>query len=99
LNVNIVLSSGFLFPQQIGPIDYFRGVRARLEQKGHQVLPPSVPPVASCKARAKRLADAIQARFASNPVHLIAHSMGGLDCRMMIGESFNGLGERAGSFR
>jgi triacylglycerol lipase len=92
--VNIVLASGFLFPQRIGPIDYFRGVKDRLEKGGHQVLAPPVPPLASCKARAEQLAKAIDAKFGSNPVHIIAHSMGGLDCRMMIGKNFCGLGEK-----
>jgi triacylglycerol lipase len=91
--VNIVLSSGFLIPQTIGPIHYFRDVKPRLEAKGHRVLAHRVPPVASCKARARTLADGIQAKFNTDPVHIIAHSMGGLDCRMMIGENFNGLGE------
>jgi triacylglycerol lipase len=92
--MNIVLASGFLFPQSIGRIEYFRDVKPRLEAKGHRVLAAQVPIVASCKARAKALADAIQAKFNNDPVHLIAHSMGGLDCRMMIGENFNGLGEK-----
>ncbi len=92
--MNIVLASGFLFPQTAGSIQYFRDVKPRLEAKGHRVLAPKVPVVASCKARAKVLADAIQAEFKEDPVHLIAHSMGGLDCRMMIGENLNGLGEK-----
>jgi len=91
--VNIVLSSGFLVPQTIGPIEYFRNVKPRLEARGHRVLAHRVPPLASCKARARALADAIQARFGTDPLHIIAHSMGGLDCRMMVGENMNGLGE------
>ncbi len=92
--MNIVLASGFLVPQKLGPIEYFRGVKAHLEAQGHHVLAFRVSPLASCKARAKALADAIQAEFKGAPVHLIAHSMGGLDCRMMIGENMNGLGEK-----
>jgi triacylglycerol lipase len=92
--MNIVLASGFLVPQTLGPIEYFRGVKAHLEAKGHRVLAHRVPPLASCKARAKVLADAIQAKFGNEPVHIIAHSMGGLDCRMMIGENMNGLGDK-----
>jgi triacylglycerol lipase len=92
--VNIVLASGFLVPQTIGHIEYFRGVKAHLEAKGHRVLAHRVPPLASCKARARVLADAIQAKFNNDPIHIIAHSMGGLDCRMMIGENMNGLGDK-----
>ena len=93
-NVNIVLASGFLVPQTVGPINYFRDVKPRLEAKGHHVLAHKVPVVASCKVRAKALADAIQGEFKNDPVHIIAHSMGGLDSRMMIGQNFNGLGEK-----
>jgi triacylglycerol lipase len=92
--VNIVLASGFLFPQTVGPIEYFRGVKPRLEARGHHVLAHRVPIVASCRARAEELAKAIDAEFGSSPVHIIAHSMGGLDCRMMIGQNFCGLGEK-----
>jgi triacylglycerol lipase len=93
--VNIVLASGFLVPQQIGQIiEYFRDVPSHLEAKGHRVLAHKVPVVASCKVRAKALADSIPAKFNNDPVHIIAHSMGGLDARMMIGENMNGLGEK-----
>ncbi|HTO85304.1 MAG TPA: hypothetical protein VMQ73_24000 [Methylomirabilota bacterium] len=93
--MNIVLASGFLVPQRIGQIiEYFRGVESRLKAQGHHVLAHKVPVVASCKVRAKSLADAIQAEFKNEPVHIIAHSMGGLDARMMIGENMNGLGEK-----
>src|ERR1044071_4294482 len=66
----------------------------RLEAKGHHVLAHKVPIVASCKVRAKALADAIQGEFKNDPAHIITQSMGGLDSRMMIGQNFNGLGEK-----
>jgi len=91
--VNIVLASGFLFPQQFGTVEYFRDVRAHLDEAGHKVLTAPVPPRASCEERARELGKAIQVKFGTEPVHLIGHSMGGLDCRMMIGRNFNGLGE------
>jgi len=89
--VNIVLASGFLIPQQFLGKDYFRDVRAHLEQAGHRVLPPLVPPLAKCLDRATILADEIAEQFGNDPVHIIAHSMGGLDSRMMIGNGFRGL--------
>jgi triacylglycerol lipase len=91
--VNIVLASGYLFPQKIGPINYFRDVTAHLEAAGHVVLPPDVPPLASCNDRAKKLGAAIEGKFGKSPVHIIAHSMGGLDSRMAIGMNYGGLGE------
>jgi triacylglycerol lipase len=85
--VNIVLSSGFLFPQQLGPLVYFNGVKDRLTQQGHDVIAPPVPPLKSCVDRAAQLAKAINDHFQNKPIHIIAHSMGGLDCRMMIGKN------------
>jgi len=92
--VNIVLASGFLFPQRILGINYFRGVQAELEKQGHQVLPPIVAPLAGLEARAERLAQQINDKFQKGPVHIIAHSMGGLDCRVMIGGNKQGLAEK-----
>jgi triacylglycerol lipase len=89
--VNIVLASGFLIPQQFLGLNYFRDVKPHLELKGHTVLPPVVPPLAKCVERATILADKIAERFGNDPVHIIAHSMGGLDCRVMIGNGFRGL--------
>src|SRR5579862_7002859 len=93
MNVNIVLASGFLIPQQFAGINYFRGVKDRLEAAGHRVLAPLVPPLAKCEDRARKLAEASDATFPNDPVHIIAHSMGGLDSRMLIGRNFCGLGE------
>src|ERR1700721_1964246 len=91
--MNIVLASGFLIPQQFLRQNYFRDVQARLEQAGHQVLPPLVPPLAKCEDRARVLADNIAGKFPNDPVHIIAHSMGGLDSRVVIGGNLRGLGE------
>ena len=91
--MNIVLASGFLFPQRAFGINYFRDVQAELEKAGHRVLPPIVQPLAGVDARAKRLAEAINQTFGTSPVHIIAHSMGGLDSRVMIGNDVEGLGK------
>jgi len=85
------LASGFLVSQRIGRLDYFRGVQERLEKAGHVVLTAEVGPLASADARARRLAQAINRKFGVSPVHIIAHSMGGLDCRVMIGRDHGGL--------
>jgi triacylglycerol lipase len=90
--MNIVLASGFLIPQHFLGHDYFRDVQAHLEQQSHKVLPPLVPPLGHCEDRAKILADNIAGKFGNDPVHIIAHSMGGLDSRMMIGRNFRDLG-------
>jgi triacylglycerol lipase len=56
-----------------------------------------VDPLASAAVRAQQLADQIQAGFPSGSVHIIAHSMGGLDCRVLIGNNLNGLAGRIAS--
>ena len=89
--MNLVFASGFLVSQRIVGIDYFRGVEAHMEAAGHTVLFPTVPPAGTCEARAHVLADAITAAFPVGPVHVIAHSMGGLDTRTLIGHNLNSL--------
>lgn len=60
---------------------YFRGVGERLEAAGNRVVAPSVPPTGSIARRAEALAAAIRAEVPGERVHVIAHSMGGLDAR------------------
>ena len=52
---------------------------------------PDVPPLATSAERARVLADAIQRKFPEGAVHIIAHSMGGLDGRTLIGHDLHGL--------
>lgn len=63
--------------------DYFRGVRARLEELGHRVEVVRLPPMAGVENRAKRLVEQVRA-LGSERVNLVAHSMGGLDARYAI---------------
>jgi len=81
--LNLVFASGFLFPQRLLRHDYFRGVRAMFPGACF----PRVPLTGSIDARARALADEI-ARFRfpdpDGPIHVVGHSMGGLDARHMI---------------
>jgi triacylglycerol lipase len=88
--MNLVFASGFLVPQHLLGRDYFRGLEAHLAGR-HATLFPAVPPLASSQERAPLLADAIQQRFPVGPVHIIAHSMGGLDGRTLIALNRHGL--------
>jgi triacylglycerol lipase len=89
--MNLVFASGFLVPQHVLGIDYFRGLEDHLAGK-HETLFPDVGPLATCDARADELADAIMDRkFPDGPIHIIAHSMGGLDSRSLIGRNLRGL--------
>jgi triacylglycerol lipase len=63
--------------------EYFRGIPARLEGLGARVHVVRVAPLASIAQRARQLADQVRAIPASH-VHIIAHSMGGLDARYAI---------------
>jgi triacylglycerol lipase len=77
--------------------DYFRGIPEALHEAGHVVpLPPRLNPAGKVKDRAQDLKryldDPTNTGAAGQPVHLIAHSMGGLDARYMI--SRLGMAER-----
>ena len=90
--MNLVFASGFLVPQQLLGIDYFRGLQARLAGR-HAAIFPQVPPTATAEQRARVLADAIHQAYPQGPIHIIAHSMGGLDSRTLIARNLNGLSD------
>lgn len=71
---------------------YFRGIPELLEASGNRVLIPALPPTGGVDTRAKALKDFITLHAGNEPVHIIAHSMGGLDARFMI--SRLGMAER-----
>ena len=93
--MNLVFASGFLVPQHVlGVAEYFRGLREHIEAAGqHTAIFPAVPPVGTSAARAQALAAQIQEHFPSGEVHIIAHSMGGLDSRVLIDKNLHGLSD------
>ena len=70
------------------PFQYFRGIAAHLERNGFRnILSPTIDFAAPSAERAETLKKAIEdhlQRTGAEKVHLIAHSMGGLDSRRMI---------------
>jgi triacylglycerol lipase len=88
----IVLAHGVLgFGDQLPgllqflPVHYFNAVADHLGDQGHKVLEPQVDPTGSVKVRGNQLADKILKRTApGDRVHILAHSMGGLDARHAI---------------
>lgn len=73
---------GGLLPFGIG---YFNGVKAILEQQGHEVFAPSVAPLGSLSVRSEQLARQIEAHWPGDEdLAVIGHSMGGLDARRVI---------------
>lgn len=76
----------------------FNGVAKALEADGHTVEVASVPPYNSPENRAMFLADHVDAvleRTGAERVNIIAHSMGGLDTRVLV--SGMGYGDRVAS--
>ena len=63
---------------------YFPGIPALMEAAANRVLIPALPPTGGVEVRANALKDFITQQVGTEPVHLIAHSMGGLDSRYMI---------------
>ncbi len=91
LNAPIVLAHGLFGVQHIGwgqltLTAYFRGIPERLRLAGNRVLAPQVPPIAGVELRAKKLGALIDEAFPGEPVHLIGHSMGGLDARLLASD-------------
>ena len=65
--------------------DYFPGIRERLEAAGNRVFVPRLSCTLGVVARAGELKRYIERRVPDGgPVHLIGHSMGGLDSRFMV---------------
>ncbi|MCY3555881.1 MAG: alpha/beta fold hydrolase [Gemmatimonadetes bacterium] len=67
--------------------DYFSGIAGHLENHGYTVFAPRVPFAAQVHKRAlalKRRIEVILESTGADRVHIIAHSMGGLDARHMI---------------
>ena len=63
---------------------YFNRIPEFLSAVGNRVLQPAVPPTGSIRRRGQALKDEIRRLVGSERVHVIAHSMGGLDARWMI---------------
>lgn len=64
--------------------NYFPGIVEALEAGGNRVYVPNLSPTGGVVCRAGQLKAFIQKHLANEPVHLVAHSMGGLDARYMI---------------
>jgi triacylglycerol lipase len=63
---------------------YFHGIPEALRQAGNRVLVPAMSPTKGVADRASQLKAFIEKESPSEPVHILAHSMGGLDSRYMI---------------
>jgi len=91
LKYPVVLCHGLFGFDKKGPanipflqVRYWNKIQKYLEQLGCKVLVPKVSPAGGVKYRAQELSNFIESNFPKQQVHLIAHSMGGLDCRYLI---------------
>ena len=85
--MNLVFTAGVLVPQQFLGHDYFRGAREAFPG----AVFPGVPVTSSLEVRAAALAEKIDAAFPTGPIHIVAHSMGGLDTRCLLSRNLRGL--------
>jgi triacylglycerol lipase len=94
---NIVLAHGICgFGNILGFRNgfYFNSVAKLYRSKGHDVLEPTVDMLGSLQTRSDQLEAAIKAKWRDNePIHIIAHSMGGLDARRVI-KTNHAIGQR-----
>ena len=63
--------------------DYFKGIPEWLRTAGNEVLTPEVPGIGAIARRSEAVKAAIT-KGTMEPVHILAHSQGGLDARHMI---------------
>lgn len=89
LQAPVVLVHGFLGYDRIrlGRFvvrEYFRGIDRYLTSAGNRVFVPRLSPTRSVAERAAQLRRFLDQNLPGEAVHLIAHSMGGLDARYMI---------------
>jgi triacylglycerol lipase len=86
----VVLVHGFMGYPRLLVWRMFKGVKSLYESLGINTLQPQIHPSADITFRASQLDQAIIEAFGSDTsVHIIAHSMGGLDARYLV--SPNGL--------
>lgn len=65
-------------------VNYFPGIVEALQAAGNRVFTPALSPTCGIAQRAAQLRQFLRAQCPHEPVHLFAHSLGGLDARYLI---------------
>nr|ACU30831.1 lipase/esterase [uncultured bacterium] len=86
---NLVFASGVLMPQKIAGLAYFKDLADHYPPQTTLFAP--VSSLGSAALRAQQLASAIAAKFPAGEIHIVAHSMGGLDARCLLARNLQGL--------
>ncbi|CAE6445508.1 unnamed protein product [Rhizoctonia solani] len=87
----IVLCHGlFGFDTLFGFVNYWKEVPEALEAAGAEVFVARVPATSATETRAAELRKQIDKKYPGRSVHLIGHSMGGLDCRCLVTHMMKG---------
>jgi pimeloyl-ACP methyl ester carboxylesterase len=96
---HVFLSSGMFGFGRLGSFDYFAHLEAALKQRfaaaGAEVVmhPVTDLPTASIRRRAERLADQVTREATGDgPIHLLGHSTGGIDARLVASPSTTAIG-------
>lgn len=87
--MSVVFAAGFFVPQHLTGKDYFRLAKSAFPN----ALFPPVPPLGDVATRANQLANEINIAFPEGPIHIVAHSMAGLDSRYMLCRNLCGLAD------
>jgi triacylglycerol lipase len=95
INFPVVLIHGFSdFPGLSGSwVAVEKVLREEAGVPKSDILTVQIPPLASIEERTKSAISAISAKFSGKSVHLIAHSMGGLNARDIAARSESGTNE------
>jgi triacylglycerol lipase len=86
---HVYLSPGMFGFGRLGSYDYFahveRELATRFADAGHELVAHPIDdlPTASIRRRATRLAEFVSQTSGAEPIHLLGHSTGGLDARLV----------------
>ena len=97
----VYLSPGMFGFGRLGSFNYFahveRELTARFAAAGHELIAHAIDdlPTASIRRRATRLAELVARTHAGEPVHLLGHSTGGIDARLVASPATRSIGAPA----